>query len=525
VYDAGGNVVASAFSGNSAPRVATMPVPPDGTNYTVQVVPFNPEGFSYTATAQLIPKPVFTAPPPNPAAARFQTYLSPGGMGENAGEPSIGIDWNANDPSLRHGTVNTGGVSFYQSGPNTLRISFDDCSSPAADTWDDVSTPLVQQFVFSDPIGWTDPMTGRVFSLDLIGFQGDSFMATSDDDGTTWLPSQGGGVPQGGDHETLGGGPYHAPIPDPAPVYPNAIYYCSQNIAPEAECSRSDDGGKTFGPGVPIYQTTDCVSSGSIHGHVKVGPDGTVYVPSASCAIGPGIAISHDNGITWSFGHPPNQTNWPSLVDPSVAIDAANTVYLVWLDGNTNHPYVSVSHDEGGTWSAPFDVGAVYGIQNANFVISTAGDANRAAVGFIGTTVTGNPQSATFPGIWDLYIATTYDGGATWTTRDATPGDPVQLGCVWTSGGSNPCRNLLDFNDMRVDSQGRIEVAFAKGCLASANCTLATASQHGAPYPESVASKAAVVRQSGGMRMFARFDPPTSAPPANPRLDSATVDP
>ncbi|HET7452355.1 MAG TPA: hypothetical protein VFL12_06410, partial [Thermoanaerobaculia bacterium] len=273
VYDSAGNVVASAFSGNAAPRVATMPVPPDGTNYTVQVVPFNPEGFSYTATVQLIPKPIFTIPPPNPNAARFQTYLSPGGMGENAGEPSIGIDWNSNDPSLKHGTVNTGGVSFYQSGPNTLRISFDDCSSPAADAWDDVSTPLVQQFVFSDPIGWTDSTTGRVFSLDLIGFQGDSFMATSDDDGTTWLPAQGGGAPQGGDHETLGGGPYHAPIPNPAPVYPNAIYYCSQNIAPEAECSRSDDGGRTFGPGVPIYQTTDCVSSGSIHGHVKVGPD------------------------------------------------------------------------------------------------------------------------------------------------------------------------------------------------------------------------------------------------------------
>jgi hypothetical protein len=525
VYDASGNVVAGSFSGNAAPRSVTMPIPPDGTNYTIQVVPFNPEGFSYTATVQLIAKPTFTVPPPNPAAARFQTYLSPAGMGENAGEPSIGIDWNANDASLRHGTVNAGGVSFFQSGPNTLRLSFDDCSSPAAHLWEDVSTPLVQQFVFSDPIGWVDPATGRAFSLDLIGFQGDSFMATSDDDGATWLPSQGGGVPQGGDHETLGGGPYHAPLPSPSPVYPNAIYYCSQNIAPQAECSRSDDGGRTFGPGIPIYQTTDCVSSGSIHGHVKVGPNGDVFVPSGSCAAGPGLAVSKDNGITWTYGHPPGQTNTPSLVDPSVAIDAANNVYLIWLDGNTNHPYVAVSHDEGATWSNPFDVGAAYGIQNANFVISTAGDANRAAVGFIGTTVTGNPQASNFPGIWDLYIATTYDGGNTWTTRDATPGDPVQLGCVWTSGGSNPCRNLLDFNDMHVDSQGRVEVAFAKGCLASANCTLATASQHGAPYPESVASKAAVARQSGGLRMFARFDPPAVSVPGNPRLNGATVDP
>jgi hypothetical protein len=501
-----------------------VPIPPDGTKYVVQVVPFNPEGFSYTATVQLVNKPTFTLPPPNPAAARFQTFLSPDGMAENAGEPSIGIDWNPNDASLKHGTVNSGGVSFFQSGPNTFRISFDDCSSPAADLWEDVSTPLVQQFVFSDPIGWVDSTTGRVFSLDLIGFQGDSFMATSDDDGADWLPAQGGGVPQGGDHETLGGGPYHAPL-TATPAYPNAVYYCSQNIVPEAECSRSDDGGTTFGPGIPIYQTSDCLASGSIHGHVKVGPDGTVYVPTASCAAGPGLAVSKDNGITWTFGHPPGQTNTPSLVDPSVAIDAANNVYMIWLDGNTNHPYVAVSHDEGATWSSPFDVGVVYGIQNANFVISTAGDANRAAVGFIGTTVSGNPQSASFPGVWDLYIATTYDGANTWTTTDVTAGDPVQLGCVWTSGGSNPCRNLLDFNDMHVDGEGRVEVAFAKGCLASAHCTLATASQHGAPYPESVASKAAIARQSGGLRMFARYDPPGLTVPGNPRMESATIDP
>src|SRR5258708_23823820 len=78
---------------------------------------------------------------------------------------------------------------------------------------------------------------------------------------------------------------------------------------------------------------------------------------------------------------------------------------------------------------------------------------------------------------------------------------------------------------MHRDGQGRIEVAFAKGCLASANCTLATASQHGAPYAESEAAKAAGARQSGGMRMFAAFDPPALAAPGNPKLDSAKVDP
>src|SRR4029077_9950103 len=120
-----------------------------------------------------------------------------------------------------------------------------------------------------------------------------SFARYSDYDGNTTLPMQGGGAPAGPDHETLGGGPYNdaaLPPPPPHPTYPNAIYYCSQNIAGDAECSRSDAGGLTFGPGVPLFSVAQC--TGGIHGHVKVAPDGTVYVPNTSCATGNGTAGS-----------------------------------------------------------------------------------------------------------------------------------------------------------------------------------------------------------------------------------------
>ncbi|MEI4884240.1 hypothetical protein, partial [Klebsiella pneumoniae] len=55
----------------------------------------------------------------------------------------------------------------------------------------------------------------------------------------------------GVDHQTLGAGPYNpnaTPPPPPHPLYANAVYYCSQD-AETAFCSRSDDGGLTFGPG------------------------------------------------------------------------------------------------------------------------------------------------------------------------------------------------------------------------------------------------------------------------------------
>ena len=44
-----------------------------------------------------------------------------------------------------------------------------------------------------------------------------------------------------------------------------------------------------------------------------------------------------------------------------------------------------------------------------------AGDADRAAFAFLGTTTGGNYQDAgQLPGVWHLYVAHTYDGGVTW---------------------------------------------------------------------------------------------------------------
>jgi hypothetical protein len=40
----------------------------------------------------------------------------------------------------------------------------------------------------------------------------------------------------------------------------------------------------------------------------------------------------------------------------------------------------------------------------------------------------------------------------------------VQRGCIWLQGGSSNCRNLLDFNDITIDKEGRVMVAYADGC-------------------------------------------------------------
>jgi PKD repeat protein len=536
LYVLQGATVVGSSHGSSDPETVFLNVPADGTVYTIRVIPTTPLGDSITGTIALVDPPAPTQTGTG-LAPRYQNYAAFEGMGDNAGEPSIGVDWNPNVANLKHDKVNTGGVSFFQSGPNTLRASFDDCSSPAKDQWDDVSTPFVQQAALSDPIGFVDRHTGRVFSLDLIGGEGNSLMAFSDDDGNTFTPAQGGGAPAGPDHETLGGGPYNPnafPAPPAHPTYANAVYYASQNIAGEAEVSRSDDGGLTFGPSVLLFNPTQCL--GGIHGHIKVAPDGTVYIPNSSCSIGGGtngVAVSTDNGITWTAYTVPGSTGG---LDPSLGVglndvgkpvgQTTNTIYLGWISGD-NHPHIAVSRDHGQTWIRNSDIGNQVGVKSAVFPVVVAGDDNRAAFGFLGTTTPGDYQDDNnFRGVWHLYIATTYDAGLSWITIDATPDDPVQVGSICINGTTcgaldpfNPSsRNLLDFNDFSVDSEGRALLGYADGCIAPA-CNSGTVAKT-PPYFDSRANKATIARQSGGRRLFAAFDPLEPSAPGAPRVDN-----
>jgi hypothetical protein len=294
-------------------------------------------------------------------------------------------------------------------------------------------------------------------------------------------------------------------------LYANAVYYCSQNVAGGAECSRSDDGGLTFGPGVDIFNPVECY--GGIHGHVKVGPDGTVYVPNSSCSAGTGsqgAAVSRDNGLSWVDSTVPGSTG---SGDPSVGIGSDNTAYIGYVNGD-GRPHVAVSTDHGTTWTNDLEVGMPVGcpagdqyapcrLKSAVFPAVVAGDGDRAAFGFLGSTDGGNYQdNATFQGIWYFYVATTYDRGAHWVTVNATPGDPVQKGSICLAGilCSSANRNLLDFNDITVDKEGRVLGAYADGCVAPpiGTCT--------APDYSGRSRKAAIVRQLTGSRLFAAYD-------------------
>jgi hypothetical protein len=510
-----GQIIAKNLGNQTYVDPDVVLIPAINGNYTIRVVPFLPNGQSIAGTVSLVPFPA-VAPVDPGVAPTFSNHLSPQALGNSAGEPSIGVDWSPRVASLKHGTVNTGGVAFFTENTRQLRVSFDDATSPPIALWENMNAPVQTGL---DPIGFVDHETGRVFGLQLAA--GSSNAAFSDDDGATWTNFAAGGPPAGPDHETLGGGPYNetaVPPPPPHPLYKNAMYYCSQNIAGGAECSRSDNGGVTFGPGVDIYDPTECY--GGIHGHVKVGPDGTVYVPNSSCSAGTGsqgVAISRDNGLTWVDKTVPNSVG---TGDPSVGVGSDNTVYLGYINGD-GRPHVAVSTDHGLNWSKDFDVGTPVGcapgdqyapcrIKSAVFPTVVAGDGDRAAFGFLGSTTGGNYQDqATFQGIWDFYVATTYDRGAHWVTVNVTAGEPVQKGSICLLGvicGTD--RNLLDFIDIAVDREGRSVAAYADGCVPANGCV--------APNYTGRDHKAAIVRQLTGRRLFAAFDPVTPIPTPTP---------
>lgn len=516
--DLSGPVAASGTNGGQPGTDETAYLDPANAGvglYTVHVAyaVVTPGQDIYNGTATVVPG-LTPATQGSGLAPRFQnhypqTSLITAGKGVDAGEPSVGVNWIT-------------GKAMYISYLTTFRVTFDDsCPTSPTSTWEDKSAPNNADSL--DPILFTDhgynnqtPVVGRTFTSQLSGQ--DSLTAYSDNDGDTWVPSQGGGIPSGVDHQTLGAGPFHSPLI--GTVYPNAVYYCSQDIA-AAFCARSDNGGLTFGAGVPIYSTnTSCVG---LHGHVKVGPDGTVYVPNRSCNNLTTVVVSEDNGVNWTIRNIPGSNT--SSSDPAVAIgrgDVINTggltpqpigrLYAAFGSGDSIAG-VSVSDDHGATWQRSFDVGSLAGIKAVAFPTIVAGDDNRAAYAFLGSTTSGAPDDRAFPGLWHLYIATTYDGGVTWLLSDATPNDPVQRNGIHLGGGSPPHRNLLDFIGIDIDKQGRILVAYADGCTGP-GCVQGTGTSTGNAYTEI----AAIARQTGGRRMFAGNDPAEPTVPGAPLL-------
>lgn len=428
--------------------------------FVLPLVPFSP---SVSATTSQIPA--------------FVTVQGPSGGDQYGGEPSLGINWKT-------------GAVFYIHSFETYRVAF---GPGDASTWTDVS-PVNTAFNV-DPMLIADSAMGRIFTGGLDGTC--SLMAFTDDDGASWTPTGNMCVPTA-DHQSIAAGPWKEPRPVAA-IHDRATYYCGQLLA--VSCTVSYDGGMT-------WANPSSVQCGSVtpqfHGSLHVAQNGNVFLPFRSCGGRIGMAVSQDNGLTWSPKTIPGSAYAGNGFDSDVAATPSGWVYIGYANGTKGTAMATLTKNNGTTWSSPVDIGADVGVVTSTFHETVAGDDDRAAVAFLGTTTDGDPWAEGFPGVWDLYVAMTFDAGQTWTTRKVST-DPVQRG--WICDGGTLCasgRNLLDFMDAQIDATGRIYVAHADGCVDACALPSGTAAQ-------SNGGTATISRQTAGLTLFSRFDPATGS--------------
>ena len=388
-------------------------------------------------------------------------------VGEDGAEPSIG--------------VTSSGCIFFIAFEKVMR------SCDHGESWEDVTGPLCA-FQTNDPWGWVDPVTDRIFNVQMQGLE-TSWICWSDDDGETWLgnPHDSGTTPIN-DHIKLASGPwtgsgYGVGGQFSQVFYDQAVYYCYNKLA-GIFCFTSFDGGATFEAGGQIIglATTD----GGLHGAITSAPDGTVYVtPRVET---PTVIISKDNGLTWYARTMGEDEGTPNpRKNSEVATDTQSNAYHIWT-GADEGVYMSISTDSGESWGQDSIRISPVEVISTVFPQIDAGDPGRIAITYLGSenaSELGQPNIDDEP--WDgnahyansnvsYYLYVTYsinalDPSPVFHTVRASV-DPVQVGSICLNsgdcrdiGGSN--RNLLDFNDLHIDREGRVYIAFADGCTGS----------------------------------------------------------
>lgn len=414
------------------------------------------------------------------------------------GEPTVGINKNGDIvfPTIAF-DINAAGQSF----PSTrVMVSHDEGKN-----WTDGSpivvpgtgrVPTVRGNPASlDPYVYADPVTGRLYNIDLNLAVG-GFLSYSDDGGHTWINNPGCcGLPVD-DHQSLFAGPAKTLQPI-SPVYPRILYFCINQIG-ATSCTHSLDGGLTWSTGVAAYPgvetarpdgkpcTTDpnspdfgdCVCGGlNGHGHASEAT-GTVFVPKGQCGKAE-VARSTNNGVSFTQVIVDQSVGMPDH-EAIVSTDKAGNVYYFFLDGHTL-PRLSISRDDGVTWSAPINV-TVPGVTAAKFPSIVAGDTGHIAFLYLGTTTPHGHHVADaydngtlmYPrelqnATWNAYVGFSLNAVsgdpvfATVTAHD--PADPLDRGscsgrCFGTVNGG-----MYDFLDIDIHpTTGQVYVALIDNC-------------------------------------------------------------
>ena len=345
---------------------------------------------------------------------------------------------------------------------------------PPGGTWRDISpTPAEPSH---DPYVAADPLTGRVFSANLLlpgELDADRFcvvVSFTDDQGATWTSADPICDADADRPRVITA----VPVTSDMTVYRSLVYMCYFHSEGDGQsCHRSLDGGRTFLPtGQIAPDGCDSGVSGALFGHLATDPTGALYLPRMSCRR-PVVAISHDEGSTWDE-HVIGPPGWNGYGEMAVAVDEDGVIYGLWIS-NDRLLYLAASSDGGRTWSDPVSVAAP-GVTEANLPVIQAGAGGRLAIGALVSYDA--PAGIKAPLAVSCSRAPCRDAVSyetvTWhasltITSNALDRDPLFASAILndpaqpiTRGACGPgrCKSNGDFIDLAVDDAGLPWLAF-----------------------------------------------------------------
>ena len=202
--------------------------------------------------------------------------------------------------------------------------------------------------------------------------------------------------------------------------------YSSAAFGDMLEMAVSTDGGLTWAPGV---ETADLAVGYDVQPVVR--PDGTVVVVATVNGTGLIATRSTDGGATWSAAtsvgtvqHHKVAGGLREKAKPTVGVDGAGRVYAMWSDCRFRascaaNDLVLATSATGTTWSAPARVALTPTGATDDFFLPALGvdAASSGSTGRLAASWYHLPKAACGSTcLVDVGVATSGDGGATWTS-------------------------------------------------------------------------------------------------------------